>query len=172
MPSTGAAVHTRTDPSIRCFGFIIESFLWSVIYFAISSALPIPPYLEFIGAWPIFIAYKTMMVWHTGSHIGHMVVGAQIVDYRTGNPVSFHQALFRTVPEILYAFLLPTAVNAAMIFFTKNHRHVFDQLAGTISVVRVDPRPDIEYVDAEPPQPAPPDDDDPILYRESDRPRY
>lgn len=165
-----AISHVKADESERFVAFIVETFMWTGIYFLLSSAIdtPYPPYLEFLGTWPLFIAYKAYMVHQHGSHFGHMVAGIQIVDYRTGGKPRLSQVLARTIPELSYELLVPLIINAFMVIVRDDHRHSFDLFAGTIAVKRREDTTDVEYSDDEPTPPPEkkPEPDDPILYRE------
>ena len=165
----------RTDPMDRFFGFIIEVVIWTSIYAGLRWTFDLPPYADIIGTWPIYITYKTIMLWKHGSHLGHMAIKAKIVDYQTGQPLTLGQAALRTVPEILHDLLIPLIINAAMTFMRDDHRHAFDIIAGTISVKRPDDPPHVDYQDDCANQNAnskPASNPDPNLYQESDRPPF
>lgn len=166
--------HVRPDATSRFVSFMIESLLWSGIWFDIRALLPerwdIPFYLETIHTWPLFVTYKTLMLWKTGSHLGQMFAGYRIVDYRTGSSLTLPQAFLRTAPEFTYEFFVPLLINLAMVFLRDDHRHTFDLMAGTIAVEDARDETEVQYVDDEPAPP--PTQTDPKLYRESERPPF
>lgn len=178
---TGETVtHVRADEVDRFIGFIVESVIWSVVFFGLKSLFdtPLPFYVETIGTWPLFIAYKSFMLHKNGAHLGHMVAGIQIVDYRTGGKLSARQAVARTLPEFSYEFIIPLIVNVFMVIARDDHRHAFDLIAGTIAVKAKEEEAEAEYSDEETQRDDPRRSesrgaaDDAVTYRESDRPPF
>ena len=171
MTELAGTTITRADPLRRLGSFLIESVLWGLVYWMLSASLPWPGWAELIGTWPLYIAYKTVLLQRQGAHLGHRLAGIRIVDYRTGGPLSWSQAAIRTVPEFSHEAVIPLLVNVIMVTVREDHRSAFDLLAGTIAV-RADEEPaEVEYEDEETAgteQSAP----DPEVYRESERPPF
>ena len=171
--------HTRADEGDRWVGFLVETVIWGVVFFSLKGLFdtPLPFYVETIGTWPLFIAYKSFMLYKNGAHLGHMVAGIQIVDYRTGGKLSVGQAIARTIPEFSYELIIFLVVNAYMVMVRDDHRHAFDLIAGTIAVKAKDEEIEAEYTDEENSRdggsgPQQKETDDGTLYRESDRPPF
>lgn len=110
---------------------LIEGVIWGIVYGlfgAITFGL-LTPFLV-IG----HLAYLAFFVWYFGGNIGHLVLGARVVNYRNGGPVSLGQAIGRAVVSLLDFLIIPWLVNCGMVLFRADRRHLYDLMAGTVVV--------------------------------------
>jgi len=69
-----------------------------------------------------------------GGTVGHLVVGARVVDYRSGGPISKKQASRRSHLQLLGILIIPSIINCMMVLFRADRRHLYDLWAGTVVV--------------------------------------
>ncbi len=80
------------------------------------------------------IAYLAFFWWYFGGSIGHLVVGARVVNLRNGGPLSLGQAIGRAVVFILDILIIPFFINCGMVLFRADRRHLYDLMVGTVVV--------------------------------------
>lgn len=115
----------------RLGAYIIEALIWgggggvlSAITFGVLA-----PILT-IG----YLVYLAFFVWYFGGNVGHLVVGARIVNHRNGAPVSLGQAIGRSVVSLLDLLIIPWLINCGMVLFRADRRHLYDLMVGTVVV--------------------------------------
>jgi len=69
-----------------------------------------------------------------GGTVGHLVVGARVVDHRSGGPISKQQANRRSHLQFLSILIIPGIINCLMVLFRADRRHLYDLWAGTVVV--------------------------------------
>ena len=69
-----------------------------------------------------------------GGTVGHLVVGARVVDHRSGGPISGQQASRRSHLQLLGILIIPGIINCMMVLFRADRRHLYDLWAGTVVV--------------------------------------
>lgn len=69
-----------------------------------------------------------------GGTLGHLVVGARVVDHRSGGPISRRQASRRSHLQLLSILIVPGFINCIMVLFRADRRHLYDLWAGTVVV--------------------------------------
>ena len=69
-----------------------------------------------------------------GGTVGHLVVGARVVDYRSGGPISQQQASRRSHLQLLGVLMIPFIINCTMVLFRADRRHLYDLWTGTVVV--------------------------------------
>ncbi len=98
--------------------------------FALLLGIPTFGVLYVIG----YLAYLTFFYWYFGGSIGHLVLGARVVNHRNGGPLSLGQAIGRSVVTILDWFGILFLINSAMVLIRADRRHLYDLMAGTVVV--------------------------------------
>ncbi|MDE2785053.1 MAG: RDD family protein [Chloroflexota bacterium] len=90
------------------------------------------------GGWLLAIV---MIIWiepwllgKCGGTVGHLVVGARVVDHRSGGPISGQQASRRSHLQLLGILIIPVIINFMMVLFRADRRHLYDLWAGTVVV--------------------------------------
>ena len=139
--SPNGIVRTTAPTDDRMVAYAVELVIWTAIWWSISWTFDMPTWTELVSTWPLFIVYKTTMLWKTGSTLGHLTTGVRIVNNATGEGLTFRQATLRTLPEISYELLVPLVINAAMAATRRDRRHTFDFLAATVAVQRTKETP-------------------------------
>ena len=115
----------------RLGALLIEALIWGVaggILAAITFGVLTP--ILIIGQ----VAYAAFFVWYFGGQMGHLVVGACVVNYRNGAPVSLGQAVGRAVLFLLDLLIIPWLINCGMVLFRADRRHLYDLMVGTVVV--------------------------------------
>ena len=79
-------------------------------------------------------AYLAFFVWYFGGNIGHLVLGARVVNQRNGAPVSLGQSTGRAVVSLLDLLIIPWLINCGMVLFRADRRHLYDLMVGTVVV--------------------------------------
>ncbi len=115
----------------RLGALLIEALIWGVVGGILSA-------ITFGALTPILIigqvAYAALFVWYFGGQIGHLVVGARVVNHRNGAPVSLGQAVGRAVLFLLDLLIIPWLINCGMVLFRADRRHLYDLMVGTVVV--------------------------------------
>ena len=110
---------------------LIEGVMWSIVY-ALFGAVTfglLTPFLV-VG----HLAYLAFFVWYFGGNMGHLVLGARVVNHRNGGPVSPGQSIGRAVASLLDWLIVPFLINCAMVLFRSDRRHLYDLMVGTVVV--------------------------------------
>ena len=63
-----------------------------------------------------------------GGSVGHLIMGARVVDHRSGGPVSKRQAVKRSCLFLLDILIVSAIVNAVMVLTRADRRHLYDLL--------------------------------------------
>ena len=82
--------------------------MWSIVY-ALFGAVTfglLTPFLV-VG----HLAYLAFFVWYFGGNMGHLVLGARVVNHRNGGPVSPGQSIGRAVASLLDWLIVPFLIN-------------------------------------------------------------
>ena len=115
----------------RLGAYLIEGLIWycgigvlTVITFGILTPVLV------IG----LFFYLAFFVWYFGGRIGHLALGARVVNYRNGGPVSLGQAIGRAVMHLLDLLIIPWVINCVMVLARADRRHLYDLMAGTVVV--------------------------------------
>ena len=93
--------------------------------------------LEFLVI-PMYAAYLWFFFWKRHGHMGHLVVGARIVDHRTGDSINPIQSIARAGISLGDLLLLPWLINIVLVLARKDRRHLYDLATCTAVVVRSD----------------------------------
>lgn len=134
---------------------LAEAVVWSPMAFVhyLSS-----PWAE-IGLGVLLVAqtaYRYYLYRNHSAVLGHLAVGARVIDHQTGERLSPRQSRNRALLQVLDSLVITFFINAAMVIFRQDRRHLYDLLAGTV-VVRDEPVAE-EPTTARRPMPAPSDD--------------
>ena len=78
--------------------------------------------------------YHAVMIKLCGGTLGHLAVGGQIVHHRTGKRISLARSTSRAALGSLDLLYVPMLVNAVFVLARRDHRHLYDLLAGTVAV--------------------------------------
>ena len=116
--------HVRADPLMRIVGYIIEIVVWSTIWWSISNTFTIPLWADVISTWPLYVAYKTLLLHHCSATLGHMVTGVRIVDYRSAQHPTLIQDATRSLLEISNELIIPLVFNTAMRAASDAWKHI------------------------------------------------
>ena len=110
---------------------LIEGLIWGVAGGILGA-------ITFGALTPVLIigelAYLAFFVWYFGGNIGHLVLGARVVNHRNGGPVSLGQAIGRAVVSLLDWLIIPALINCGMVLFRAVRRHLYDLMVGTVVV--------------------------------------
>ena len=112
----------------------------SVYGFLAGASFGLPPLfiiLISLGWLAVVIAnigYLAFFYWYFGGNIGHLALGARVVNHRNGGPLSFGQAAIRAIAPILDWFGILFLINLAMVLIRSDRRHLYDLMAGTVVV--------------------------------------
>ena len=92
--------------------------------------------MPFISSAALF-GYYWLMYATRGGGLGHLAIGAVIVTYDTGAPISVGRAAARASCVTVGSWLFPifTLINGIMLLTSSERRHLYDFIAGT-QVVR------------------------------------
>lgn len=115
----------------RLGAYLIECLIWGAgggALAAVTFGLLMP--ILIIGQ----LAYLAFFVWYFGGNMGHLVLGARVVNHRNGGPVSPGQAIGRAVASLLDFLIVPWLINCGMVLFRADRRHLYDLMAGTVVV--------------------------------------
>ena len=115
----------------RLGAHLIEGLIWGGaggILAAITFGILAPVLI--IGQF----AYLAFFVWYFGGNMGHLVLGARVVNHRNGGAVSLGQSIGRAVVSLLDLLVIPWLVNCAMVLFRADRRHLYDLMVGTVVV--------------------------------------
>ena len=80
------------------------------------------------------IAYLAFFWWYFGGSIGHLALGARVVNLRNGGPLSPGQSTGRAAVFILDVLLIPLVINCIMVLTRPDRRHLYDLMVGTVVV--------------------------------------
>ena len=115
----------------RLGAHLIETLIWGVaggILGAITFGVLTP--ILIIGQ----VAYAAFFIWYFGGNIGHLALGARVVNHRNGGPVSLGQSIGRAVVSLLDLLIIPWLINCGMVLFRADRRHLYDLMVGTVVV--------------------------------------
>lgn len=131
----------------RGIGIVAEFVLWFPVWFLMEDVLGIGEVITAISVNVAYFCYKVAMIHYFGGRIGHLIVGARVVDYHTGGRVGLFRAFLRTLPEATGYWWLIYIVNAVMVALRDDRRHVGDMMGSTVVVKRKERRPLVRYLD-------------------------
>ena len=90
------------------------------------------------GGWLLAIVWiiliEPWLLAKCGGKVGHLVVGARVVDHRSGGRISKEQANRRSYLQLLGILIVPGIINCIMVLFRADRRHLYDLWAGTVVV--------------------------------------
>ena len=114
----------------RAAAYIIES-----IVIIIATAIP-----SIILPWPFIaiaaVVYETVMYRKAGGLMGHLSVGARVVDRNNGKYLSWPKAFLRGICRLLDLLLIPLLINIIMVLVSEDRRHLYDHIAGSVVVMK------------------------------------
>lgn len=131
---------------LRTGATMIDAFLWMLVFiplgFAIygvdhfaehqASPLGISSPADLVFNWILPVAIVVLFWVHKGATPGKMAIGAKIVDARTGQGLSYGQALWRYFAGLL--MILTLGLGILWVAFDRRKQGLHDKLAGTVVV--------------------------------------
>ena len=130
-------------PSLTCLprllrgvAIVTEFVAWWPIWYLLEDVMGLGYAYTAVVINVAYFAYKVAMLRYFGGRLGHLVVGARVVDYSTGGDLNWRQSFLRTLPEALGYFWFIYIVYAVMVFLHQERRHVGDLLGRTVVVKR------------------------------------
>ena len=80
------------------------------------------------------LAYLAFFVWYFGGNIGHLALGARVVNHRNGGTVGPGRAVGRAVASLLDLLIVPGLINCGMALFRADRRYLYNLMAGTVVI--------------------------------------
>lgn len=132
--AAGGAVYGRFSRRLRAFvidWIIIMSMLMAVLFAAIASDSNNVARIAGFTFVAVWLLYEPLLVWLTGSSVGHYVTNLRVVDDRTRGNVGLPKAFARLlIKDVLGLYSFITMV------FTSRHQAVHDLLTRSTVQVR------------------------------------
>ena len=120
----------RLQAYLRDF-FVYMAAVVSCMLVAVAIATPIATQVSVVAGILFLLLYEPVCIWMAGGTIGHLSLNLRVARAKDLGPVSFWQALLRTVVKGLvgvWGFI--------SIYFTRRCQGIHDLAAGTVVIPR------------------------------------